>query len=137
MAQALRAAGQGTPVLVVQFLKGGIQQGPEHALVLGSYLTWVRCGILRCVDTPHLEPEEQAALSALWAFAHQSISSGHYGLVVLDELALAIQLGLIPEQEVLDLLDRRPLSLDVMITGLEMPQSLLDRADLITQLRHR
>lgn len=137
MAQALRVAGQGTPVLVVQFLKGGIRQGPEHPISLGSYLTWVRCGIQRCVDTPHLEAEEKLALDQLWQYTRESMATGDYSLVVLDELALALKMGLIPEDEVLELLDSRPVSLDVMITGPEMPESLLERADLITQLRHR
>ncbi len=137
MAQALRIAGQGTPALVVQFLKGGIQQGPDHVLRLGRYLEWVRCGIERCVDTPHLEPQEQLALDQLWAFTQTAIQSDYYGLVVLDELGLAIKLGLIPEAEVLDLLDHRPISLDVMITGPDMSESLLERADQITQLKQR
>ncbi len=136
MAQALRAAGQGMPVLVIQFLKGGISQGPERPVILGRHLKWVRCGIPRVVDTPHLEPEERLALDHLWHFTQSAIESNDYGLVVLDELALAMKLGLIAESEVLDLLDNRPVSLDVMITGPEMPDSLLDRADLITQLRH-
>ncbi len=137
MAQALRVAGQGTPVLVVQFLKGGISQGPKRAVTLGSSLTWVRCGIQRCVDTPHLEPEEQQALASLWQFASEAIVSGQYGLVVLDELGLAIKLGLIDEAAVIALLDSRPVSMDVIITGPEMPESLIERADLITQLRVR
>ncbi len=137
MAQALRVAGQGAPVLVVQFLKGGIGQGPTHPIVLGRDLKWVRCGIARVVDTPHLEPEEHLALDQLWQFTHDQINSHEYTLVVLDELSLAMKLGLIQEQAVLDLLDQRPVSLDVMITGPDMPESLLERADLITQLRHQ
>lgn len=137
MAQALRMAGQGTPVLVVQFLKGGINQGPERAITLGSYLTWVRCGIHRYIDTPHLEPEEHLAFQGLWQFTREAMATGEYGLIVLDELSLAIRLGLVPEETVLELLDTRPISLDVMITGPDMPESLMERADLITQLRHR
>lgn len=137
MAQALRSAGQGTPVLVVQFLKGGIDQGPDKAVTLGSYLTWMRCGIQRCVDTPHLEAHERQALDQLWQVAQEAILSDSYGLVVLDELGLAIKLGLISEAAVIELLDHRPGSLDIMITGPEMPDSLMERADLITQLRSR
>lgn len=137
MAQALRIAGQGTPVLVVQFLKGGINQGPERGITLGSYLTWVRCGIHRYIDTPHLEPEERLALEGLWRFTCDAVARQAFGLIVLDELSLAIRLGLIEEAAALQLLDTRPVSLDVIVTGPDMPESLLERADLITQLRHR
>jgi len=137
MAQALRLAGQGTRVLIVQFLKGGINQGPENRLLLGSSLEWARCRLHRCIDTPHLEPEERLALDELWQFTQEAVRSGRYGLVVLDELGLAIKLGLIPEAQVLDLIDQRPVWMDMVITGPEMPDSLLERADLITQLRQR
>ncbi|MDX2270587.1 MAG: cob(I)yrinic acid a,c-diamide adenosyltransferase [Cyanobacteriota bacterium] len=137
MAQAFRVAGQGTPVLIVQILKGGIEQGPQQGLQLGNDLRWVRCGLQRCVDTPHLAPEEAQALAELWQFTRDAVASGHYGLVVLDELSLALKLGLIPENEVLDLVDNRPISMDMVITGPEMPVSLLERADLITQLKQR
>jgi len=137
MAQALRLVGQGTRVLIVQFLKGGINQGPENRLLLGSSLEWARCRLHRCIDTPHLEPEERVALDELWQFTQEAVRSGRYGLVVLDELGLAIKLGLIPEAQVLDLIDQRPVWMDMVITGPEMPDSLLERADLITQLRPR
>ncbi len=136
IAQALRIAGQGTPVLIVQLLKGGISQGPDQAMQLGNSLRWVRCGIERCVDTPHLEPAEAEALAELWQYTSLAIASGEYGLVVLDELGLALKLGLIPEADVLTMLDERPESMDVIITGPEMPASLMERADQITQVRH-
>ncbi|MEM9156990.1 MAG: cob(I)yrinic acid a,c-diamide adenosyltransferase [Cyanobacteria bacterium J06642_2] len=134
--QAMHSAGQGKPSLIVQLLKGGINQGPDHIVHLGDRLQWVRCGIERCVDSSHLEPEERLALDRLWDFTKQAIDSGDYGLVVLDELGLAIKLGLIPEAEVIDLLDNRPVSMDVAMTGPEMPESLMERADQITHLRH-
>ncbi|MEN9203368.1 MAG: cob(I)yrinic acid a,c-diamide adenosyltransferase [Thermostichus sp. DG_1_6_bins_120] len=137
MAQALRLAGQGTRVLIVQFLKGGINQGPQNRLLLGSSLEWVRCRLHRCIDTPQLDPEERVALDELWQFTQAAVASGSYDLVVLDELSLALKLDLIPEAEVLSLIDRRPISMDMIITGPEMPDSLLERADLITQLRQR
>lgn len=132
----MHSAGQGKPSLIVQLLKGGINQGPERIVHLGDRLQWVRCGIERCVDSSHLEPEERLALDRLWQFTKRAIDSGDYGLVVLDELGLAIKLGLIPEAEVIELLDNRPVSMDVAMTGPDMPESLMERADQITQLRH-
>ena len=55
--------------------------------------------------------------------------------MVLDELSLAIHLGLIPEAEVIDLMQKRPRHVDMILTGPEMPQSLIDRADQVTELR--
>ncbi len=135
MAQALRIAAQGTPVLVVQFLKGGIDQGFQHPVQLGQNLDWVRCNLPRCIDTPHLDPEEVQSLATLWHQTQDVVMRGNYELVVLDELSLAISFGLIAETEVLAFLAKRPRHVDIILTGPGMPQSLLDIADQITELR--
>jgi cob(I)alamin adenosyltransferase len=135
MAQALRIAGQGTPVLIVQFLKGGIGQGITKPVKLGQHLDWVRCDLPRCLDTPNLEESETAALRQLWEYTQDVVANNQYSLVVLDELSLAINLGLILEQEVLDFLRDRPSQVDVILTGPEMPAAILAIADQITELR--
>lgn len=135
MAQALRLAGQGTPVLVVQFLKGGIGQGPERPTSLGQNLDWIRCDIPRCIDAPHLEASEQEAVLDLWRYTRKVVLQGRYSLVVLDELSLAINFDLIQEAEVVALLQERPRSVDMILTGPEMPPAILEMADQVTQLR--
>jgi cob(I)alamin adenosyltransferase len=135
IAQALRIAGQGTPVLVVQFLKGGIGQGHEHPVRLGQHLDWVRCDLPRYIDTPELDDAEREALMQLWQYTQDVVSEGKYSLVVLDELSLAINFGLIPQDEVLAFLKRRPTHVDIILTGPQMPQGILDVADQITEIR--
>lgn len=135
IAQALRIAGQGTPVLVVQFLKGGIHQGHQHPMHLGQNLDWIRCNLPRCIDTPHLDEAETLSLQELWRYTKKVVKSGKYDLVVLDELSLAINFGLIPEEEVLEFLKQRPSQVDIILTGPEMPQAILDVADQITKIR--
>lgn len=135
MAQALRIAGQGTSVLVVQFLKGGIGQGYEKPIQLGQNLDWIRCDLPRCIDTPHLDEAENQALQKLWQHTQNVVYEDKYDLVVLDELSLAINFALIPEADVLAFLAKRPPHIDIILTGPEMPQSLLDVADQITEIR--
>jgi cob(I)alamin adenosyltransferase len=135
IAQALRIAGQGTPVLVVQFLKGGIGQGHEHPVRLGQHLDWIRCDLPRYIDTPELDETEAKALMQLWQYTQDVVSEGKYALVVLDELSLAINFGLIPQAEVLAFLKRRPTHVDIILTGPQMPQAILDVADQITEIR--
>ncbi|MBW4597723.1 MAG: P-loop NTPase family protein [Brasilonema angustatum HA4187-MV1] len=135
VAQALRIAGQGTPVLVVQFLKGGIRQGQENAIRLGQKLDWIRCDLPRCIDTPHLDESETKSLQKLWQYTQKVVCEGKYSLVVLDELSLAIHFGLIAETEVLAFLAKRPSHIDIVLTGSQMPKSLLEIADQITEIR--
>jgi cob(I)alamin adenosyltransferase len=135
IAQALRIAGQGKPVLVVQFLKGGIGQGYDRPMKLGQHLDWVRCNLLRCISNAELNDLERRSLQDLWHATQQVMIRGDYDLVVLDELSLAVNYGIIPEAEVLRVLNQRPHQVDVILTGPDMPQSLLDMADQITELR--
>jgi len=135
MAQALRLAGQGAPVLVIQFLKGGITQGHQHPMQLGQNLDWIRCDLPRCIDSSDVNNAELAALKELWIYTQRVVCDGKYELVVLDELSLAIHFGLISEIEVLAFLNKRPQHVDVILTGPNMPRSLLDMADQITELR--
>lgn len=140
MAEAFRLAGQGMGVLVVQFLKGGANQGVDQPMNFCRSLDWFRCDLPFCVTEPHLHqadrrPQAQAAVAALWQRTQQRIAQGRDGLVVLDELSLAIHWGLIAEAEVVQLLADRPVHMDVVLTGPHMPESLLNRAEQITELR--
>lgn len=135
MVQAMRVAEQGMPVLVVQFLKGGIGQGPENPVQMGQNLSWIRCDAPACISGPDVSPETQAALLALWAHTQAAVNEGQYGLIVLDELSLAIDFGLIKENELLLLLKNRPPHVEVILTGPQMPESLLEVADQVTEFR--
>lgn len=135
MVQAMRVAEQGLPVLVVQFLKGGIGQGPDHPAQMGRNLEWIRCECLECISSPDVTDATQAALLALWQHTQTAVNEGKYGLIVLDELSLAMDFGLIKENELLTLLKNRPSHVDIILTGPQMPESLLSVADQITEFR--
>ena len=135
MAQALRIAGQGNPVLAVQFLKGGINQGHQHPVRLGQNLDWVRCDLSRCIDKADLDEMERRSIEQLWQYVQNTVREGSYALVILDELSLAVNLGLIPESEVLALIDSKPHHLDIILTGPSMPPAILEVADQVTEIR--
>ncbi|MEM8603366.1 MAG: cob(I)yrinic acid a,c-diamide adenosyltransferase [Cyanobacteria bacterium P01_H01_bin.121] len=139
MAQALRVAGQGKPVLIAQFLKGGTHQGISKPVRLCQHLTWLRSDLPFCINERHLKaevaPEAATAVRSLWQHTRVMVNRGQYDLVVLDEISLALSLALIPLQDVLGFLQNRPRHVDVVLTGPQMPASLLDVADQITHLR--
>jgi cob(I)alamin adenosyltransferase len=135
MVQALRTAGQGTPVLVVQFLKGGIGQGADQPMQLGQNLDWIRSDMAHCVHTADISDGDREAIQDLWQHTQRVVQQGRYALVVLDELSLAIAYGLIAEAEVLEFLQQRPPQVDVILTGPEMPDSILEVADQVTEFR--
>ena len=67
--------------------------------------------------------------------AREAIASGDYHLVVLDEVNVAVNLGLVEEDELLALLDGRPEHVEVVFTGRDASKRIMDRADLVTEMR--
>lgn len=135
VSQAIRTAAQGRSILLIQFLKGGIGTGQNNPVQLCQHLKWIRCSLEKCIDTPNIEPEDKLEITKLWEFTQAAILSDQYATVILDELSLAIQLNLIPEDEVLELIHTRPRRLDLILTGPNMPEAVLDSADQVTELR--
>jgi len=136
--QALRTAGLGSRVLISQFLKGGVDQGPERSLWLCGRLQWMRPALSSCLihpaADPLTDPADRRAVEAAWTFSREQLLAGAVDLVVLDELGLAIALGYLPADDVVSTLEQRPAQLDVILTGPSMPADLIAMADQVTQL---
>ncbi len=122
--------------MIAHFLKGGIHQGPDHPIHFGQHLAWLRCNVHRCITTADLESHELSALQDLWHHTQMLVDKGQYSLVILDELSVAIELGLIPLDEVLHFLKTRPSHVDVTLSGPHMPAIFMDMVDQVTELRH-
>jgi cob(I)alamin adenosyltransferase len=135
VSQAMRVASQGTPTLLVQFLKGGINQGPTNPTQMVQNFKWVHCAIERHIDTDQVESQEREAIQEVWEYTKRQVQEGRYGLVILDELSLAVNFGFIPEEAVLQLLKERPSAIDVILTGPQMPEGISSIADQWTEQR--
>jgi cob(I)alamin adenosyltransferase len=135
MVQALRIAEQGKSVLVVQFLKGGINQGINSPMQFGQNLDWIRCDMPSCIHKEEVNELQREAVCALWNHTKEVVNKGHYSLVVLDELSLATYYNLISVDAVVKFLNQRPPQVDVVLTGPDMPQVLIDMADQVTEYR--
>ncbi|MCP9816524.1 cob(I)yrinic acid a,c-diamide adenosyltransferase [Synechococcus sp. GreenBA-s] len=137
--QALRSAGLGSRVLISQFLKGGVDQGLERSLWLCGRLQWLRPAVVGCLAeplaAPDADPGDLAAVQEVWTYSREQLLAGQLDQLVLDELGLAVELGYLDAEEVLEALERRPSHVDVILTGPAMPAALLAMADQVTQLR--
>ncbi len=130
---ALRAAGQGLEVLVLQFIKSGRGYGETAAMRrLGVAMEGLGLGLIRPGDD--LAPHREAAKRA-WQRARAEAASGRWDLLVLDELCPALQRGFVAMAEVRELLASRPPGLHLIITGRNCPPELLDLADTVTEMR--
>lgn len=128
---AMRAVGQGMKVAFLQFLKG-IPCG-EH-LFAKQYNPFEIVQI--SVGDSFNKSKEQSSQEAqeTLVYAEQEILSGKYDLVILDEIFIAISQGLINVKQVLDLLDAKPSSVEIVLTGRKAPPEIVQRADLVTEM---
>jgi cob(I)alamin adenosyltransferase len=131
---ALRAAGHGQKVAIVQFLKGGWTNGEVKALGMFPNIYLARMGSGFTWEKEDLD-EDRALAREAWELCLKLAASGEYDLLVMDELNVAVDLGLLPVQEVVDLLNALPRGLSVIITGCCARRELIDLADTVTEMR--
>lgn len=131
---ALRAAGNGMRVLVVQFIKGKWKTGEREAFSrfenvefrpMGEGFTW---------DTKDRERDTRVACEA-WNYARERICAGETDLVVLDEILYAIDYGYVGVADILAALRGRPDHVHVILTGRNAKPELIELADLVTEMR--
>ncbi|QNI87177.1 cob(I)yrinic acid a,c-diamide adenosyltransferase [Synechococcus sp. ROS8604] len=137
LSQALRAAGLGSHVLIAQFLKGGVGQGPQSSLTLCDRLRWLRPSVTECLSdaADSRDDEVKEAVQAVWQICKTHLLEGTLDQLVLDEIGLAIELGYLTHEDVLSVLEQRPSAMDVIVTGPAIPAEMMEMADQVTELR--
>lgn len=129
----LRASGAGMKVFLGQFLKRG--EYSEHAaLALLPGVTVEAFGGERRVGAPLTEEDTVLARKGLER-VRDAVSSGHWGVVIADEIFVAVHLGLLAETDILELLEVRHPSAELVLTGRYAFPEILRRADLVTEMK--
>jgi len=136
LGMALRAAGHGFRTYIGQFMKG--QPSGEHEAVkrLGGLITIETCGSGKFLS-PEAPPEPAEVARARDGLARASAAmlSGEYRIVVLDEVCVAINFGLLSVAEVLAFIGKRPEQTELVLTGRGAPPELVGAADLVSDIR--
>jgi cob(I)alamin adenosyltransferase len=135
MGLALRAAGYGYKSYIIQFMKGPVEYGElKAAEKLAPYLTIRQMGRECFVKRLKADPEDIKAARNAFALAQEVLSGGEYNIVILDEINVAVDFGLIQKEEVLKLMDERPSNVELILTGRYATQEIIERADLVTEM---
>lgn len=138
LGMALRAVGRGWHVLMIQFGKGGwhyAELDSSQRLAPDFEIVPMGLGFYKILDDAHTEAEHRNAARDALTFARDQMLSGSYDLLILDEINGALAAGLLALDDVLELLDAKPQALTLVLTGRYAPQELIDRADLVTEMR--
>lgn len=134
---ALRAAGRGMTTYMAQFMKKG-EYGELLAVArhLQGLVTIEQFGL---PEFHHMEngvaPEETRAAEQGLAAAEAAMRDGGFRIVVLDEINTLLHFGIVPVEPVLRLMAGKPAGVELVLTGRYAPQEVMDRADLVTEMK--
>jgi cob(I)alamin adenosyltransferase len=131
---ALRAAGAGLRVFVAQFLKGTASSELSGLRRFADLITVRQYGRPDFIQGAPA-PEDVAAAHEGLRGARDAIDSGRFDVVILDEANIATFFGLFTVDELLEVVDRAAGSVEIVITGRRADQRVIDRADLVTEMR--
>lgn len=130
----LRAVGAGYQVYIGQFIK----QGPYSEVnAIKGYLPSVTIeqfgdGFILNRDVSQADTSQA---DDGWKRSLEAIYSGEFDVVILDEINVAVHLGLIDIQEVLDLVSKKPEHIELILTGRNAHPDLIQAADLVTEMK--
>lgn len=129
----LRSLAMGWPVAVVQFIKSGDWKVGEEKLGRELGVDWRSFGDGFTWDSDNLDVDKAHA-AAGWAEAKTIINAGRHRLVLLDELTYLCTWGWIDLDDVVATIVGRPENVNVIVTGRDAPQAIIDIADTVTEM---
>lgn len=129
----LRASGAGFKTCVHQFIKG-TDCGELKSLKRLCNVTVRQCGRRSFIMG---KPDSGDIVCAKKGFerACLDIFSGNYGLIVLDEINVAMHFGLVKTGDLIEIIENKPDSLELVLTGRRCPGAIIKLADLVTEMR--
>jgi cob(I)alamin adenosyltransferase len=127
---AMRAAGHGFRVAIVHFMKIWNYGEVKSLEKLGIDL--FRYGTTELIDPKNPSPIDFEQANEAIEKAEELVKTGNYDILILDEINVAVDFNLIPLMRVVDLLEKKPDNLELVITGRNCPKELIERADLVS-----
>ncbi|MBX4211752.1 MAG: cob(I)yrinic acid a,c-diamide adenosyltransferase [Candidatus Yanofskybacteria bacterium] len=138
LGQALRSVGDGKKVLMIQFIKGPWRSGEDdsHKLLAPNFKI-IKTGLgfvgIQGDSLPR-EDHINAAKQGL-ELAKKEMESGHWHMLILDEVHNAIGLGLLSVNDVMNLVQNLPQGMDLILTGRDACQEFIDKADIVSEVK--
>ncbi len=152
---AFRALGWGLRVYIIQFMKMGIYGENRSSKLFGEKLKVEYVGMpyfiawegdipaedqqkaKNLVICPRGSPPEDYRIKVKNAFdkMKSEVYNGEWDIIIMDEVNVALYYNLLRMDELLEFIDKRPGNVEMILTGRKMPDEVLERANLITEMR--
>lgn len=129
----MRAVARDWRVCVIQFIKSDKWKVGEEKVARQLGVDWLKGGDGFTWESPDLDKSEGRAKAA-WQLAAAAIAGGEYQLVVLDEITYPMNWGWIDGDAVIEAIRTRPATVNVIATGRDAPEALIELADTVTEM---
>lgn len=137
---AMRALGRCWKVLIIMFTKGGNDYGELNSFrnlspQISQNLTIVQAGLDRIVYSDNQNSHDAEEIKKGWELAKNAIKNHEYNLIILDEANIAIDLGLIDLDEVIEVLKNKPDEMEIVLTGRNAHPKVVELAHLVSEIK--
>ena len=138
LGMALRAAGHDMKVCIIHFMKGDMYSGEIDGirkLAPNVELHLTGKGFCGIYGNPYPYEEHRANAQDAIKLAQEKMFSGIFDMLVLDEINNALKLKLVDLPQVLDLMERKPPLMHLVLTGRDAPPEVVERAHTVSEVK--
>ncbi len=136
---AMRALGRCWNVLIIMFTKGGNDYGELNSFreltpEISNNLTIVQAGLDRIIYKKNQTEQDTAEIKRGWELAKKAIQNQECQLLILDELNIVIDLGILDVDEVVNVLKNKPEEMEIVLTGRNAHPKIIEIAHLVSKI---
>jgi cob(I)alamin adenosyltransferase len=134
---AMRAAGRGLSVLIIQFMKGCSECGEIISAKRLPGILVEQFGTEDFIDAERISEKDcRLALKGMER-AKKAMLKKEADLLILDEINVAVHFGLLSAEQVLELIDAKPAGMELVLTGRYAKPAIIRRADYVTEMKSK
>ncbi len=138
LGMALRAAGQGMKVLIIQFIKNFQAYGElkfARKYPSGMEIATMGKGYVGIRGDKLPVAEHRKMAQKAFRLYQKKAKSGKYDMIILDEINIALKLKLLQSAKVVKAIKGKPKNLHLVLTGRDAPPAIIKIADLVTEMK--
>ncbi|HBM15757.1 MAG TPA: cob(I)yrinic acid a,c-diamide adenosyltransferase [Lentisphaeria bacterium] len=131
---ALRASGHGKKNLIAQFMKG-TDYGENISLKGYKNIDILQFGWKECIRKDEVREFYKSIIEDGLGKCLVVMLEGKYDIVILDEIIVSVWFGLVDEKKLIEFIDSKPFTVELILTGRYASEALIEKADLVTEMR--